>query len=161
MKSGYCIKWIMYRMAIVIMVLTGSIMEGYAANHSGYQSLNGDYGKISENTGIYMLPSTYIVSTSIASFRGFVPPGTETVYLTIYDYGKNTAIARYTIPPTTTTVPAGYFNPESRTLSNLETSDQLISYSNENAIMVINQVLTPVLSMDQSGWLYIYPECNY
>jgi hypothetical protein len=127
-------------------------------NPTLYLSLNGDYGRaVGDTNGYYQIPEVTVTGYQ-SKFRVFIPPGTSYIYLAIYEYGGQTAIARQRILPTTFSIPQDYFAPQSRTLDQLLDSDQIISENNEGKLTVINQVLPEgtYVSVDQAGWLYVY-----
>jgi len=98
MKKMYSEKRFIYMLA-VIMILAGSVITAYAANPSGYASLHGDIGRAGkpDSDGYYSTP-TVVVEGYMQNFRVFVPPGTASVFLVIYEYGYQKAIARFKIP---------------------------------------------------------------
>jgi len=127
-------------------------------NPTLYLSLNGDYGRaVGDTTGYCQMPEVTVAGYQ-SKFRVFIPPGTNYIYLAIYEYGGQTAIARQRILPTTFSIPQDYFAPQSRTLDQLLASDQLISENNEGKLTIINQVLQggTYVSVYQAGWLYVY-----
>lgn len=131
------------------------VSETKASNPTNYPSFHQDLGRAGapDKDGLFDFPGK---STSgyLPYFRVFIPPGTTSLYLAIYEYGHQTAIARYKIPPTTNIIPPDYFNASSRTLNQLTASDQIISENNEGKLTIINQGLYPAVPLDEAGWLY-------
>ena len=128
------------------------------ANPTDYVSLSGDYGRaVGDATGYCQMPEVTVTEYR-SKFRVFIPPGTNYIYLAIYEYGGQTAIARHEIPPTPVSINPDNFAPQSRTLDQLLASDQIISENNEGKLTVINQVLQggTYVSVYQAGWLYVY-----
>lgn len=121
-----------------------------------YQSLHGDLGVAPPNTPglINKLPIDNVPGY-IQRFRVFIPPGTISTTLSIYEWGKQKVRARYKILPTSEDVYDAY-NPAIRSLEELEAEDQLISENIEGKISIIYDPSDKIITSETAGWLYVY-----
>jgi hypothetical protein len=124
-----------------------------------YITLGGvkDYGQADiTKSKVYVNLFSTGVSSYVSKFRVFIPPGTVSASMLIFDYGKQAAIARQKIPPVNTTIPSVVTNNPNVTLDDYIAADQVRFESIEGKISVIDEQFTTPVTLDQAGWFYVY-----
>lgn len=120
-------------------------------NASGYQSLNGDYGLCNDQDGTINMPT---IPDYIQKLRLFIPPGTKSIYLVIYQYANCSGIVRMGKPPTNLKLPTVSSDIRVASFETILTQDMVISGS-KGKLTIFNNAI-PVVNQSQAGWLYVY-----